>query len=157
MKKRIIIDGVTGTGRESLQEMLCEEYGLSKGTYITFSKGMSNSFYDKELDLTNIVTVGSFIGDPIYSKLTETDCLLTEEDINLLVNKAKDSKYIIIICLTTEDKRVKGVNKVVDKNINEINSYFKLMIKKHDLMLYDPFNESIVDLLKKLDRKFEEE
>lgn len=156
MSKRIIIDGVVGTGRKGLYDLLAEEYGLGKGSYVPYLKGLSFNFYDLELDKDNLVSVGSFIGDPIYSKITETECLLTEQDIDNLVDKVEENNHIVIICLTTEDKRVKKQDKDVDKNIEELNKYFEKVAKTHNFILYDPNNESIIDLLKKLDKRMED-
>lgn len=152
---KIIVDGNDGVGKSTTAKILQDEFGINSYIHFSYKDPSDFDFYNRILEKDNVIFDRSFLDDIIYAEVLGREPRLTQEEVDRLIEKAKELGFIFIICHTTKNKYNKDEHKEIKNQKEKLDNYFEDLAKKHNFKYYDPMNESIIDLLKYLERLVE--
>lgn len=132
--RKIIIDGVDGTGKSTLSKLIGEEFDLQIQHYHTPSDHFG--FYDNYMynleNNDNTVFDRFFLSEIAYSKFLNRECYIKDHEVEKLIDKCKkrEAVFIFIIAKNKEQmdivkNRLKEEDKQYFDKIEKMNEQYK--------------------------------
>lgn len=136
--RKIIIDGVDGTGKSTLSKIIGEEFNLQIQHYHAPSDHFG--FYDNYMynleNNNNTVFDRFFLSEIAYSKFLNRECYIKDHEIEKLIDKCKkqEAAFIFIIAKNQEQldivkNRLKDEDKQYFDKIEKMNKQYKKLSK----------------------------
>lgn len=145
---RIIVDGNDGVGKTTVAKTLKEVFNITSYIHLSYKDPSDFNFYNRILEKDNVIFDRSFLDELIYADVLGRKSNITPKQTQELAVKAKELGFLFIICHTSNKNYSNDEHEEIIKNEDKIDSYFKNVVNNFNLKYFDPFNDSIIDLVK---------
>lgn len=154
---RIIVDGNDGVGKTTLAKKLQEHFNIKSYVHLSYKDPTNYKFYSQILKKQNIIFDRSFLDELVYSKILRRKSNLNKREFKKLHNQIVEDNYIVIICITENNKFDDDEYIEIKQNKNKIDKFFLDIAKDKKFILFDPINDSYKELLLDIYRRIDNE
>jgi thymidylate kinase len=148
---KIIVEGADGVGKTTIVNYLAEKFNLTKRHITSQDLNTFLFYYNLLEDNDNVIFDRHFIGEMIYPYLFNRKGNLTNEQFDILLNKAlTEDTYIFIITADNDIIKQRLLERgdepeEVIKTFEYANIAFKAISRRHYIPMFESNNEKVFE------------
>lgn len=149
---RIIVEGADGVGKSTVVAYLAQMFNLNI-IHIGSTDPNTYEWYNELLNKNDVIFDRHFLGEMIYPYLFDRKCNLTNQQFELLYNKAMDLGYYFLV-ITADEKTIKerllergNEPEEVIKTFEYANAAFKAIARRYYIPIFESNDKKIFDNL----------